>query len=171
MIHLVYVLPGDSLDVYYVLACVMNVITHDAAYSLYPYATFELNTSLVLTRDLEERTQRALHKYEDRGFRLVDPSPTDDEDDEDEDDEDDEDDETEAASSSDPDLAGFFVDGTWQRVADRHSWRLPLNVDGLPPATQWGSVEDEKKRLLRIRWWILPDYGTYRVAYGGGSRI
>ena len=51
----------------------MNVITHNAAYSLYPYATFELKSALVLTRDESARTKAAIEKYASRGLRMLDP--------------------------------------------------------------------------------------------------
>ncbi|KAI0681752.1 hypothetical protein C8T65DRAFT_535630, partial [Cerioporus squamosus] len=50
--------------------CVMNVIMHNAVYSLYPYATFEQNSALVLMQDKLARTIAGLEKYASRGFRL-----------------------------------------------------------------------------------------------------
>lgn len=82
------------------------MIAHDAAYSLYPYATFELNSALVLTRDGSARTKAALKKYASRGFRMLDPrspSPTYDA----------------------QEVARFFV-GRHRRVDDRHSWIIPF---------------------------------------------
>lgn len=52
-------------------ACVMNIVTYNAAYSLYPYATFEERTSLVVLK-VTERTQLALDKYASRGLRILD---------------------------------------------------------------------------------------------------
>lgn len=48
----------------------MNLITHDKAYSLYPRATFEERRSLVHHARTAER-ERALKKYEDRGWAIV----------------------------------------------------------------------------------------------------
>ncbi|KIM38281.1 hypothetical protein M413DRAFT_448016 [Hebeloma cylindrosporum] len=50
--------------------CVMNLITHDKAYSLYPRPTFEERRSLVLHSNTAER-ERALKKYEDRGWTII----------------------------------------------------------------------------------------------------
>lgn len=84
----------------------MNVITHDAAYSLYPYATFELNSALVLTRDGSARTKAALEKYASRGFRMLDPrSPS--------------------STYNAQEVARFFVGGRRQ-VDDCHSWIVPF---------------------------------------------
>lgn len=48
----------------------MNLITHDKAYSLYPRPTFEERRSLVHHSKTAER-ERALKKYEDRGWAIV----------------------------------------------------------------------------------------------------
>ncbi|RPD65292.1 hypothetical protein L226DRAFT_567445 [Lentinus tigrinus ALCF2SS1-7] len=86
--------------------CVINVITHDAAYSLYPYATFELSSALVLTRDKSKRTKAALDKYASRGFRMLDPrSPS--------------------ATFDAQEVAHFFV-GLHRQVDDGHSWVIPF---------------------------------------------
>ena len=48
----------------------MNLITHDKAYSLYPRPTFEERRSLVYRGNTPER-ERALKKYEGRGWTIV----------------------------------------------------------------------------------------------------
>lgn len=50
-------------------ACVMNFITHERAYCLYPLDTIDRSQSLVLARNTEE-AEDALEKYHDRGFRI-----------------------------------------------------------------------------------------------------
>ena len=49
----------------------MNIITHDKAYSLYPWATFDEHRSLVCRPDVEVET---LKKYKDRGWVMSDLS-------------------------------------------------------------------------------------------------
>ena len=51
-------------------ACVMNFITHDKAYSLYPRATFEQHRSLVFLRGTAAR-DKALAKYTERGWSTL----------------------------------------------------------------------------------------------------
>jgi hypothetical protein len=48
----------------------MNFIAHDAAYSLYPWATFEDRSSLCFA-DLRDRDIQCLSKYAMRGWRTV----------------------------------------------------------------------------------------------------
>ena len=50
-------------------ACVMNIITHDKAYSLYPRATFVHNHSVVL--EPWSPAERALEKYSKRGWTQI----------------------------------------------------------------------------------------------------
>ncbi|EIN14245.1 hypothetical protein PUNSTDRAFT_56791 [Punctularia strigosozonata HHB-11173 SS5] len=49
-------------------ACVMNVITYNAAYSLYPRATFSEKISLAMPRRTDDK--EVLRKYEARGFKI-----------------------------------------------------------------------------------------------------
>ncbi|KAA1474460.1 hypothetical protein DENSPDRAFT_841051 [Dentipellis sp. KUC8613] len=51
-------------------ACVMNIISHAAAYSLYPTATFEARVALAFPRN-QRRIIPALQKYADRGWTIV----------------------------------------------------------------------------------------------------
>jgi len=53
--------------------CVMNVISHEKAYSLYPRGTFNERRSLVLPRqdENEERSRAAREKYIARGWNMV----------------------------------------------------------------------------------------------------
>jgi len=51
------------------LACVINVISHYAAYSLFPYATFVEATSLNITT-AGSGQDAAREKYEKRGWRM-----------------------------------------------------------------------------------------------------
>ncbi|KAI0646149.1 hypothetical protein C8Q79DRAFT_909306 [Trametes meyenii] len=87
--------------------CVMNVITYNAAYSLYPFATFELNISLVLN-DREPNAPAALRKYSRRGWKSI---------------------------ASDSSLVHYlepraFSLDTLRWVCDGRSWTIPLPTDG-----------------------------------------
>lgn len=53
-----------------ILACVMNLITHERAYSLYPHATFEERRSLVISTE-GSRQETARKKYAERGWSMV----------------------------------------------------------------------------------------------------
>lgn len=50
--------------------CVMNLITHESAYSLYPHATFEERRSLVISTE-GSRQESARNKYRERGWTMV----------------------------------------------------------------------------------------------------
>ncbi|KAH9918734.1 uncharacterized protein BXZ73DRAFT_92162 [Epithele typhae] len=55
--------------------CVMNIITYNAAYSLYPYATFEQHEAVVINNG-SLQAKAALVKYSARGWRIIaNPSP------------------------------------------------------------------------------------------------
>ena len=54
----------------YFLACVMNFITFERAYSLYPLETIDKSQSLVLV-DNTDNTYQAMLKYADRGFEFI----------------------------------------------------------------------------------------------------
>ncbi|KAI0029336.1 hypothetical protein K488DRAFT_15199, partial [Vararia minispora EC-137] len=52
--------------------CVMNIITHEKAYSLFPLATFEKREALIIKCQHErERDQIARQKYLSRGWTMV----------------------------------------------------------------------------------------------------
>ncbi|RPD65283.1 hypothetical protein L226DRAFT_456156 [Lentinus tigrinus ALCF2SS1-7] len=128
--------------------CVMNVITHDAAYSLYPYATFELNSSAVLTKDTSPRTTNALEKYVGRGFRMLDAK----------------------ILSTNPkgDQTTFVVD-LQRQVADEHSWIIPLSTNGLPRNEGTSSIAKYawrfKKRYYNSNEYIVDYLGVPQPRY------
>jgi len=65
------VLSGSFSLVYItILACVMNLITHERAYSLYPHATFEERRSLVISTE-GSKQETARKKYTERGWTMV----------------------------------------------------------------------------------------------------
>lgn len=52
------------------IACVMNLITHNKAYSIFPRATFEERRSLIHLQHAESTVQPRT-KYERRGWRFI----------------------------------------------------------------------------------------------------
>lgn len=58
------------------LACVMNIITHENVYSLYPYSTFVNRRSLIVPREnrlavtSQEQYDNTLRKWQRRGWKL-----------------------------------------------------------------------------------------------------
>ncbi|KAI0674150.1 hypothetical protein C8Q78DRAFT_966847 [Trametes maxima] len=88
--------------------CVMNVITYNAGFSLYPFATFELKVSLVLN-DRETNAPAALRKYTKRGWKNI---------------------ASDSALVQYLERRAFNLDmPRW--VCDGYSWTIPLPTDGL----------------------------------------
>ncbi|KAI0339888.1 hypothetical protein BDW22DRAFT_1335607 [Trametopsis cervina] len=115
--------------------CVMNVITYDTAYSLYPRATFEDMTSLVV---LDNASQKApLAKYARRGWSLV----------------------------RKPSVPDFNLDLSVRSMQDRRTWRLCLRgLTGEAPAPYIHPAEVATWKLqktilgrMRIRPSVLSD--------------
>jgi hypothetical protein len=98
----------------------MNVIGFDAAYSFYPYATFEKRRSLVMN-DLSEKDAEALGKYAMRGWTIVSsiwPHET--------------------GSSS----VSFHI-GELRKVCDKYSWTVPLDTTGVTPRPRLSPLSEE----------------------------
>ncbi len=104
----------------------MNVITSKAAYSFYPYATFELQCSLVTTRDASPPTTAALEKYASRGFRMLDPG-------------------TPTLTVSVEEAKSFFI-GLRRSHYDCHCWIIPFNKGEVshPMAVSLDDEEEEE---------------------------
>ena len=62
MLSFTYIIKHDS-------ACVMNFISHDTVYSLYPFSTFCRRQS-ICWGVLSQHEQEAANKYEPRGWRV-----------------------------------------------------------------------------------------------------
>ncbi|KAI0635011.1 hypothetical protein C8Q77DRAFT_1156368 [Trametes polyzona] len=90
--------------------CVMNMITYNAAYALYPHATFVRGVTLAIN-DKAPNARDALVKYSHRGWRTIaNPSPL--------------------TFSLEP--RAFQLNAPrW--VSDEHSWAIPLSMDGVTP--------------------------------------
>ncbi|KIJ15742.1 hypothetical protein PAXINDRAFT_114105 [Paxillus involutus ATCC 200175] len=89
--------------------CVMNFITSDSAYSLYPRATFEDRCSLGMPNS-RSLIEKVVQKYVRRGWRIYFmPTPFD---------------------SANPTKPPFMLDSArW--VCDKHTWVLPLDMTGV----------------------------------------
>ncbi|KAI0325803.1 hypothetical protein GY45DRAFT_1329831 [Cubamyces sp. BRFM 1775] len=89
---------------------VLNIITYNAAYCLYPLATLEAYTSLILNGGNPGKLA-ALEKYAKRGWRAIsNPSPL--------------------IQYLSPSL--FFI-GKSRWVCDEHTWTVSLSMDGVKP--------------------------------------
>ncbi|KAN0073809.1 hypothetical protein V8E55_012063 [Tylopilus felleus] len=125
--------------------CVMNLISSDAAYSLYPIATFENRSTLVLPSP--RSSTAAMQKYAKRGWRVYYlPTPRD---------------------------RAFLLDqARW--VSDKHTWRVPLDQTGVqerPPLSR-SSAPLPYDPVLFNGWKFKPhkgeeecDFKVYRCHY------
>ena len=105
------------------LACVMNVISFQAAYCLFPRGTLEERISLMSssTRGVRQDQEEALQKYSARHFRLTTSVPPND------------------FLRSKP----LFPLG-WRWIDDDSSWVIPLNTSGIvetSSTTTHGSIQ------------------------------
>jgi hypothetical protein len=91
-----------------IAACIMNFITFDAAYSLYPNATFEHLLNLALKME-SDNDQRCVAKYAKKGWRTI-------------------------ANfwPQDEQTAAIFAVENKRSIGDNMCWTLPLNVTCLP---------------------------------------
>ena len=87
----------------------MNCIAFDAAYSLYPQATFEQRMSLCIASRNDRRAE--FKKYRNRGWKLILITPP-----------------QEKKSKGAP-----FHGDVIRWVHDRHSWVVPLDTSELQP--------------------------------------
>ena len=88
------------------IACVMNFITHEAAYSLYPRATFEDFAADPFSRG-RGSDGKAWEKYSRRGWTMIQDSDT-----------------------AFPSTNSFSI-GRRRFVSDRLSWKQPLSFENL----------------------------------------
>ena len=88
----------------------MNIISSDAAYSLYPIATFENRSALGMPTS--RSTPAAIQKYVKRGWRIY-FIPT----------------SSDLANPMEPP----FLLGQVRWVSDKHTWTIPLDQTGVKP--------------------------------------
>jgi hypothetical protein len=90
-----------------ILACVMNIVSFENAYSLYPKETFETRRSLVCV-SAGPRQETARQKYANRGWELF----------------------TSVSDEEKKSLRSSLRQGNrW--VGDRNCWTLPLGCEGV----------------------------------------
>ncbi len=120
-----------------VIAAVMNVITFKAAYCLYPRATFEERTSLLMTND-NSRVTTAVAKYCLRGWTFTrDPIPH---------------------------KSHYYHIGKMRNINDSMTWKIPLCQEGVqtraalsstsPPFT-WDPIEPNSWAILQRDGFIM----------------
>ncbi|RPD65299.1 hypothetical protein L226DRAFT_246104 [Lentinus tigrinus ALCF2SS1-7] len=133
--------------------CVMNFITHDTAYSLYPYATFEKRCALVFIDD--DRSKCALAKYAARGFKMLNydvnfwrKCP--------------------CGAYKDSFCSPGFLIGCSSKVGDRFTWTMPLdrvggspgNAARSPPQSDLSSAVRWTRSSGLYRCWKVFEYGS-----------
>ncbi|TFK30730.1 hypothetical protein FA15DRAFT_629996 [Coprinopsis marcescibilis] len=100
--------PFDCI-LYFHSTCVMNFMTHAAAYSLYPIATFDKRISIPFGSEHFESTGKAYKKYTERGYTVPNNLTY------------------SAAKIMNP----FLHYEIPRSLNDRYTWRIPLNVEEL----------------------------------------
>lgn len=106
------------------LAVVMNFITHKAAYSLFPRATFEERKTVACRNGWDQRDQVAYRKYHSRGWNYYEP---DDEPDDESDEEVSEEELDFRMYKIEVDLKSFqLYKDRW--VGDKYSWVIPFDT-------------------------------------------
>ncbi|CAL1699944.1 unnamed protein product [Somion occarium] len=94
--------------------CVMNVISFENAYSLYPKATFEARSSLVCATD-GPKQEPAMEKYKERGWTMVK--------------------QTSVAELKD---LFHFKRASCRYMGDKYCWTIPLDKDSITELVQPG---------------------------------
>ncbi|KAH7890359.1 hypothetical protein F5I97DRAFT_17360 [Phlebopus sp. FC_14] len=121
--------------------CVMNFIAFNAAYSLYPLATFEHRSSFAMSKTRNSiTTDNAFAKYSQRGWHFYfAPRPR--------------------------DVAGRhctpFMFGATRWVGDNYTWTLPLDTTGIMarPATNTSSEPFPWDPVVYNSWSLRTKYG------------
>jgi hypothetical protein len=129
------------------LACVMNVIAFDAAYSLYPRATFDFRCGLSLAQ-ISPREAKALAKYATRGWAIH----------------------STIWPHEEDTLQRLFKVYDLRRMGDRDSWVIPLDTTNItlrspftlssPPFTEDPAIFSSWKLTESTS-----ESGQYRMAY------
>jgi hypothetical protein len=113
----------------------MNFITHDAAYSLYPKATFDKRIAVSFGWNTHEATKKALDKYTERGWAFV------------------EDYSYQGVKAISP----AIIPDVARYLDDKHTWILPLDVNGLDVEAQDAS-EPSRNPFHCNSWKLNRDY-------------
>lgn len=113
-------------------ACVMNIIAFDKVYALYPRATFEERVSLIML-DAHNYDGDALDKYRRHGWGTI-----------------------PRIWPGHPELDRCFALGHCHSIGDKHTWVVPLDMDGvtlqpclspLSPEFQWDPFKHSTWKL------------------------
>jgi hypothetical protein len=117
----------------------MNVIAYNAAYSLYPRATFEARTSLHTPRNGKDIDSPGVQKYVRRGWRMID-------------------------TVSSADERAYAVGSRW--IDDEHSWviKFPDSPDPHTPTPLSPALRDDP--VVATNWALLDSvqpWISYRI--------
>lgn len=133
--------------------CVLNLIAYNAAYSLYPYATFERRESLTI--DANDYQGVALSKYSRRGWRVIaSGSPL-----------------LLQTDEGQASLENHFYLGQTRWTIDSKSWVIRLNTAGIrdPPPPSPSSVPITWHPAAECSWKLIIAHGgnmtTFRMSY------
>ncbi|CAL1699943.1 unnamed protein product [Somion occarium] len=96
-----------EIILYYHSTVVMNVITYEKAYSLYPIPTFEERRSLIC-RSWGIKQEEGIEKYEDRGWEMLSRLP----------------------SGESLEKSSFLIGSRW--IGDEDVWEIDLDMEGIP---------------------------------------
>ncbi|KAG1881323.1 hypothetical protein F4604DRAFT_1577927 [Suillus subluteus] len=123
--------------------CVMNFIAFDAAYSLYPIATFEDRSTLQVWRARPLHDVSVPIKYGQRGFRWLSALPL------------------------DTSLSTSFYPHMTCTVGDQYTWKLPLDIQGvdLRPRMSSSSTPFQFDPVTCNGWSLLERDGQMATVY------
>ncbi|TFK26751.1 hypothetical protein FA15DRAFT_255322 [Coprinopsis marcescibilis] len=127
---------------------VMNFITYEAAYSLYPKATFDARIGAA-NDEVTDKELEALNKYRSRGWAIT----------------------TEVSVLGQKRMKSLFLTDKKRWVLDRHAWRVPLKSIDIPPRSiTQTSVPLENDPAIVNSWKFTSDHeisnttGTFVVS-------
>ncbi|RXW17415.1 hypothetical protein EST38_g8442 [Candolleomyces aberdarensis] len=129
--------PLDCI-LYFHSTPVMNFIAHDAAYSLYPKATFDKRIAISFGWDSHEATKKALDKYSERGWSFVD----------------------DLSYQNVKAVSPAIVPDVERYLDDRDTWILPLDTDGLGVDAD-GSSAPSRNPFHCNSWKLKRDFHGY----------
>ncbi|KAJ3530464.1 hypothetical protein NM688_g7704 [Phlebia brevispora] len=130
------------------LACILNVISHDMAYCLYPRATLEDRCSLLLRPD-EILDPIVMNKYVNRGFQF-------------------------AICAREEDAA--FLPGQLRWLGDKYCWRIPVNTSAIATVPEPDTLTNSSWRLVntpraKMEFDVLSSPGFQNVYIAGDSTV
>ena len=121
----------------------MNIITHDTACSLYPYATFECRETLVVNKP--RKAEDALAKYAARGWKLCTFNHP-------------------WWARPGPEFDSFF-EGIMRGPSDEMAWTVSLDADGVA----WPTSLDPGLPSTSLHWSDLVNDCSWTLRENGGE--